>query len=935
MSVGLSSVPPWKQVLLEKKRRQEEEDRKRHEEEEVRLSKMPAWKREILLKKQQQKNSLVFLGNTSPRRDSTGDEGDSKSPRDERINHLDKPEDLSNSLNHSFNSDGSEVNTEEEHLIPIQHNPWLRTELRKKKARAPQPPSPRTDLDSSNHHDYSEQNHTWSETDGHHHHEPIMSNDQSEDVFNDEEVHYGRGFVNKLRRKFAHLSTGNLKQRTRKDINLSPKHSRSTDNILDEVQKPPPRSISTSDDVDYFVKASIFSPPKARSMENLSGRAKSPSKFEEEPEPEVEELTNLPRSISMGNDVSNHLPSNDVEGVSSISYRDSEHVFSTQRPTSSEIHEEELPPSNIVSATRSLFEGSSTPNMGSLKRNLSREPMDSAHTQSHRHDMDYMHDNPEQSHEVHSDALANHIGDPTHGYTANGVDLNASHLSNHVSDEALQSDGQDVLQGVRSTGKVWYSSGAEAIDTSSKGLIDQGLPHGDSPETVLESRHYGDSRSLDTPATTDNQRANLSFLHDSKVQTSSSKQVDEPSSIINQKNQRNTDLSLTYERSNKDSIYTNSDSSPVKSPPWSKKRAAPEPPKGPDLRKHVAYIDLDNDTRSAVDNDSLATKSDRTKLHLDFSGSENNIESDGAAVDPGHRNLNFPHNTENVLDNSPSYRDLYLPKKDAKPSLKLDLSGTQESVVDDDDEHLLKKNTFPSSANTSNPTQLSESTDSGIGSDSTEAAAHDHRAKPALPSSPKPSLPPRPSPISNHVSNENKRPTPPNSLPDQKKNIPHQVRQGEGRKATPPSSINIAEAKNNLKNREGHDSAGSNKKSKRPAPGGPGMLLIRPASNLVSGGQPSNNEFIKLTTYNDVKTGSFEPAKKRSSYDNDDIPVTNIDDVLDDVQESEYTDNSPRGGEIDSDTLRRQAAKKYEFINAEVSLGTSLLKKTRVKKVSF
>ena len=58
MSVDISSLPPWKQELLDKKRRQEEEERKKKAIEEDRLSKMPPWKRDIILRKQQQKQRV-------------------------------------------------------------------------------------------------------------------------------------------------------------------------------------------------------------------------------------------------------------------------------------------------------------------------------------------------------------------------------------------------------------------------------------------------------------------------------------------------------------------------------------------------------------------------------------------------------------------------------------------------------------------------------------------------------------------------------------------------------------------------------------------------------------------------------------------------------------------------------------------------------------
>ncbi|CAH1787143.1 unnamed protein product [Owenia fusiformis] len=47
----MSSIPQWKQALLERRRRQDEEARKRHKQELQKLSHMPAWKRDLILKR--------------------------------------------------------------------------------------------------------------------------------------------------------------------------------------------------------------------------------------------------------------------------------------------------------------------------------------------------------------------------------------------------------------------------------------------------------------------------------------------------------------------------------------------------------------------------------------------------------------------------------------------------------------------------------------------------------------------------------------------------------------------------------------------------------------------------------------------------------------------------------------------------------------------
>ena len=114
------------------------------------------------------------------------------------------------------------------------------------------------------------------------------------------------------------------------------------------------------------------------------------------------------------------------------------------------------------------------------------------------------------------------------------------------------------------------------------------------------------------------------------------------------------------------------------------------------------------------------------------------------------------------------------------------------------------------------------------------------------------------------------------------------------------------------------------KKVKRPAPTGPGSMLIRPASNLVTG---TKVEFLELTKYNDVKRGEFAPpAKKRlpSDSDDEDVPVTNIDDVIDDIPVTDI-DNLPRSDANDNVVKKS----KYDFIGGNVSLSKNLLVKTR------
>ncbi|KAL6099565.1 ppp1r18 [Pungitius sinensis] len=56
--MSVSSLPEWKQLLLEKKRREEEQREKREKEEEKKLASMPAWKRGIIQRRKAKQDSL-------------------------------------------------------------------------------------------------------------------------------------------------------------------------------------------------------------------------------------------------------------------------------------------------------------------------------------------------------------------------------------------------------------------------------------------------------------------------------------------------------------------------------------------------------------------------------------------------------------------------------------------------------------------------------------------------------------------------------------------------------------------------------------------------------------------------------------------------------------------------------------------------------------
>ena len=407
--------------------------------------------------------------------------------------------------------------------------------------------------------------------------------------------------------------------------------------------------------------------------------------------------TNIPKSKSIGNDVSNHLPANDIEGVSGISNKHGDNSFAARKEIKtkgSELYMEELPRANIVSATRTLFE-SSTHKDDPPKGNISREVMfqnSSDHYSCNTLDNGYMCINT-TTNRVERDALANRMDDSTCHYTGSRADIGASDLSNRASSaEVSHEQSQDTLQGVHSTGKVCYFSGTEPQDTSPRGYECNQV---DKNDCHVDSGHSAESRSPRSAVKADNQFGRLSFQHGSQVQSSSLQHTDEPSSIIDQKNQRNADLSLPFERSTHDSIYTSSESSTSRLLPWSTKRPAPEPPNEISTRKHAGFM-LDSSTESTVlkGTDSSVKKSDGTKPFLHRSGPQSGAEGEDL----------YLTNHKEITESSPSYRDLYFThKKDGKSgsssSTKLDFSGTKESVVDDDDKHLLKKPPTSDNAN--------------------------------------------------------------------------------------------------------------------------------------------------------------------------------------------------------------------------------------------
>lgn len=187
-------------------------ERLRLESEAEKLASVPSWKRGLLEKKKQQMNSAL-------RTDKEG-----------------------NGL--SVNGHGNHSLETEEHLLPVNQNPWVRSDT---KIRHSNQPAKNCNL---------------------------ISNNFNDSVFDDSEtseVEYGAGFVNKIKQKFSHMSTNDS----------HPKRSHSTDS-LDDRKTESKRRIQ-SEKSDYVDHESNKIPSKSVSVESINSLANSPSRVSQSP----------------------------------------------------------------------------------------------------------------------------------------------------------------------------------------------------------------------------------------------------------------------------------------------------------------------------------------------------------------------------------------------------------------------------------------------------------------------------------------------------------------------------------------------------------------------------------------------------------------------------------------------------------------------------
>ncbi|XP_047461766.1 uncharacterized protein ppp1r18 isoform X2 [Mugil cephalus] len=138
--MSVSSLPEWKQLLLEKKRREEEERERREKEEEEKLASMPAWKRGII---QRRKAKQEGFGDREKDRDVSLLQVDSRSPSD-CLSDTDSSVTVNLGSEPSLSPDpGQWVDAEPklvsqvsvETIVPVHENPFIRTQSAWRKGR--------------------------------------------------------------------------------------------------------------------------------------------------------------------------------------------------------------------------------------------------------------------------------------------------------------------------------------------------------------------------------------------------------------------------------------------------------------------------------------------------------------------------------------------------------------------------------------------------------------------------------------------------------------------------------------------------------------------------------------------------------------------------------------------------------------------------------
>ncbi|KAG8005236.1 Phostensin, partial [Nibea albiflora] len=138
--MSVSSLPEWKQLLLERKRREEEERERREKEEEEKLASMPAWKRGIIQRRKAKQDSS---GDREKERDVCLLQVDARSPSDGLSDtdsvvtvNFESELSLSPEPGQWLDADLKPVSqVSVETIVPVHENPFIRTQSSWRKGR--------------------------------------------------------------------------------------------------------------------------------------------------------------------------------------------------------------------------------------------------------------------------------------------------------------------------------------------------------------------------------------------------------------------------------------------------------------------------------------------------------------------------------------------------------------------------------------------------------------------------------------------------------------------------------------------------------------------------------------------------------------------------------------------------------------------------------
>ncbi|KAK6327300.1 hypothetical protein J4Q44_G00029450 [Coregonus suidteri] len=129
--MSVSSLPEWKQLLLERKRREEEEREKREKEEEAKLASMPAWKRGIIQRRRMKQESFGDKEREGPLQVKEGrsPSDPASDPDSSTLVQLGSEPPLSPDITGPWLDEEAKPQSQvlKEQINPVRQNPFIRT----------------------------------------------------------------------------------------------------------------------------------------------------------------------------------------------------------------------------------------------------------------------------------------------------------------------------------------------------------------------------------------------------------------------------------------------------------------------------------------------------------------------------------------------------------------------------------------------------------------------------------------------------------------------------------------------------------------------------------------------------------------------------------------------------------------------------------------